>query len=53
MTKRQPRRPNGSESEPLMIRVPVDLKAASKKRAAERGETLSAAVVEFLRAYSK
>lgn len=49
--KRQPRRPNGAESENLNIRVPADIKQAAKDRAAREGETLSAVVVKFLRRY--
>lgn len=33
--------------------MPADLHAASKAKADERGETLSAAVVDFLREYVK
>ncbi len=49
--KRQPRRPNGAESRNLNIRVPVDVLDAAKTASRERGETLSAAVVDLLRGY--
>ena len=51
--KRQQRRPNGAESQMLSIRVPADVKAAAQRKAAEREETLSAAVVAFLRRYAR
>lgn len=52
--KRQPRRPNGAaRARQLQVKVPPDLHDAAKAKAAERGETLSAAVVEFLRTYAE
>lgn len=51
--KRQPRRPNGATSANLNIRVPVEVLEAAKAKAVENGETLSAAVVAFLRRYGK
>lgn len=53
VTERQPRRPNGAESKNLNVRVPVEVLEAAKARAAENGETLSSAVVKFLRRYGK
>jgi len=50
--KRQPRRPNGAESVNLNIRIDPELREAAKAKAAEREETLSAAVVRFLREYA-
>lgn len=50
---RQTRRPNGAESKALNVRVPADVLEAAKARAAEREETLSAAIVAFLRRYSR
>ena len=49
---RQARRPNGAESKNLNVRVPPDVLDAAKAMAAEREETLSAAVVRFLREYA-
>ena len=49
---RQPRRPNGVESKNLNVRVPPDVLESAKAKAAEREETLSAAVVQFLRDYA-
>ncbi|NUO57251.1 MAG: hypothetical protein HOV78_11335 [Hamadaea sp.] len=49
---RQSRRPNGAESRNLNVRVPPDVLEAAKAAAAEREETLSAAVVRFLREYA-
>lgn len=53
MVNRQQRRPNGSPSSSLNVRVPPEVLAAAKQRAAEKGETLSAAVVAFLRRYGR
>lgn len=53
MPRRQERRPNGAESKLLTVRVPSELLDAAKERAAEKDETLSAAVVAFLRRYSR
>lgn len=50
---RQQRRPNGAESRNLNIRVPADVLEAAKAAAAEHEETLSAAVVRFLREYAE
>lgn len=50
---RQPRRPNGVESKNLNVRVPPDVLTAAHAAAARREETLSAAVVRFLREYSE
>lgn len=52
MPTRQQRRPNGSESSNLNVRVPSDVLAAAKAKAAENEETLSAAVVRMLREYA-
>lgn len=52
MPTRQQRRPNGAESSNLNVRVPTDVLTAAKAKAAENGETLSAAVVQMLRAYT-
>lgn len=49
---RQARRPNGSESRNLNCRVPADVLEAAHAAAARREETLSAAVVRFLREYA-
>lgn len=49
---RQQRRPNGAASRNLNVRVPADVLDAAKAAAAEREETLSAAVVAFLRKYA-
>lgn len=53
MPERQERRPNGAEFKLLTVKVPPELHEAAKAKAAERGETLSKAVVDFLRRYSK
>lgn len=52
MPTRQQRRPNGAESRNLNVRVPTDVLDAAKTKAAEREETLSAAVVRMLREYA-
>lgn len=50
--RRQPRRPDGeAPTKRLVVDMPADLHAQSKAKAAERGETLSAAVVDLLRGY--
>ena len=50
--RRQQRRPNGAQPlKPLQVRVEPELLDRAKARAAERGETLSAAVVDMLRKY--
>lgn len=49
---RQQRRPNGAVSRNLNIRVPSEVLDAAKAKAAEHEETLSAAVVAFLREYA-
>ena len=52
--RRQDRRPDGeAPHKRLSVHMPADLHAASKAKADERGETLSAAVVDFLREYVK
>jgi predicted HicB family RNase H-like nuclease len=49
---RQQRRPNGAASQNLNIRVPHEVLDAARAKAAERQETLSSAVVAFLREYA-
>jgi len=49
--KRQPRRPDGAESVLVNIRVDPALRDAVKAKAAERGETVSAAMVRLMRRY--
>ncbi|GEB17238.1 hypothetical protein GUY44_11825 [Pimelobacter simplex] len=52
--RRQERRPDGeAPTKRLAVHMPADLHAASKAKAEERGETLSAAVVDLLRDYVK
>lgn len=51
--KRQPRRPNGAEYSRFEFRVPADVLAEAKARAAEREETLASAIVAFLKRYAK
>jgi predicted HicB family RNase H-like nuclease len=50
--KRQPRRPNGSPTEHLHLRLDPELKARAADRAAAEGLTLSAAVVGLLERYT-
>lgn len=45
--------PNQPKTPMRSLRVPDDLWAASKRRAEERGETLTAAIIRFLRRYSR
>lgn len=50
--RRQPRRPAGQAPvKRLVVDMPADLHETAKAKAAERGETLSAAVVDLLRGY--
>lgn len=49
--RRQPRRPNGAPASQLRVMLDPELHEAAKAKAAERGETLSAAVVDMLRKY--
>lgn len=49
--RRQPRRPNGAPSSQLRVTLDPELHDAARAKAAERGETLSAAVVDMLRGY--
>ena len=53
MTARQQRRPDGAESRMRSIRVPVEVYDGARDAAARNGETLSAAVVAFLRRYAR
>lgn len=50
-TRRQTR--NSGADAKFQVRLPPDLLDEAKAKAAERGETLSAAVVELLRGYVK
>jgi hypothetical protein len=54
--RRQQRRPGEvAERDPLRpvtFRLPSDVVDAAKKKAAERGETLTAAVADLLRGYA-
>lgn len=50
---RQPRRPNGSPSRMMSIRVPTNVHEAASKEAFHNGETLSAVVVRMLREYGR